>query len=133
MGCLFRIFPNHLISFFVPISRIFSTFPLHFRKDFGGGFLFLAVFRITEPDALPEIHSVATAENIANRILPALAYLLVPALIVINARRSVRIKVKGKPYYPYTPAGLPALMQTFWLDIPGLNVVNLAEMISCVL
>ena len=66
-------------------------------------------------------------------ISPALAYLLVLALIIINAWRSVRVKVKGKPYHPDTAACLPALMQTLCFDVPGLDIVNLAEMIPCVL
>ena len=61
------------------------------------------------------------------------AYLLVPALIVINAWRTVRVKVKGKPYHPDTSACLPALMQTLCFDTPGLHIINLAEMVPRVL
>ena len=44
--------------------------------------------------------SIAAAENIAYGIPPALVNLLVPAFIVINAWRTVRVKVKCKPYHP---------------------------------
>ena len=64
---------------------------------------------------------------------PALAYLLVLALIIINTWRSVRVKVKGKPYHPDTAACLPALMQTLCFDVPGLDIVNLAEMVPRVI
>ena len=41
--------------------------------------------------------------------------------------------IKVKPYHPDTAACLPALMQTLCFDVPGLDIVNLAEMIPCVL
>ncbi len=79
------------------------------------------------------VHCIAAAENIAYGMLPALVYLLVPALIIINAWRSVRVKVKGKSYHPDATACLPAFMQALYFDVTGLNIINLAEMIPCVL
>ena len=66
-------------------------------------------------------------------IPPALAHLLIPALIIINAWHPVCVKVKCQSDYFYTSACLPALMQTLWIDIPGLHIVNLAEMVPRVI
>ena len=47
---------------------------------------------------MPEVQCVAAAEDITYGIPPALVNLIVLMLIIINAWRSIRVKIKDKPY-----------------------------------
>jgi hypothetical protein len=55
--------------------------------------------------------SLADIPNPIHKIGFALAHLLIPALIIINAWHPVCVKVKCQSAYFYTSACLPALMK----------------------
>ncbi len=72
-GFLCKIFPNHLISFFVPINLTFNiSLFLPIRHTAYGCMWHI---RIPNLNCLPEIWCISTAEYFLHRVLPALVHL----------------------------------------------------------
>lgn len=121
------------ILFRHPLSPVWGSGASHFFKNFIQRLLPAAVLWVTQLYSFPEIQRITTAEDIAYGLFHAFAYLLILPPVIVNAQCSARIKVKCKSDYTYAPACLPSLMQAFRFDIPGLHIINLAEMVPCVL